>query len=116
VIADEVQFYAPTQIDQLAQAVDDLGVDVDCFGITTDFSSRLFPGAQRLLEIADECLPLQVRVLCHCGQPGQQNARVVAGQVVHTGEQVVVGDVTGSDVSYRVLCRKHWRLRQAGPR
>src|SRR5204863_8089998 len=36
VIADEAQFLAPEQIDQLARVVDDLGLDVYAFGITTD--------------------------------------------------------------------------------
>lgn len=43
VIADEAQFLAPGQIDQLARVVDDLGLDVYAFGITTDFRSKLFP-------------------------------------------------------------------------
>lgn len=48
VIADEAQFLAPDQIDQLARVVDDLDLDVFAFGITTDFRSKLFPGSQRL--------------------------------------------------------------------
>ena len=117
VIADEAQFYTPEQVDQLAQAVDQLGIDVDCFGIVTDFASHLFPGSRRLLELADEFLRLQLEVLCWCGAQGRQNARIVEGRVVHTGEQVLVGDVTASTApaSYRVLCRRHWRLGQAGP-
>lgn len=43
VIADEAQFLAPEQTDQLARAVDDLGLDVYAFGITTDFRTKLFP-------------------------------------------------------------------------
>lgn len=43
VIADEAQFLAPAQIDQLARVVDDLGIDVFAFGITTDFRSSSSP-------------------------------------------------------------------------
>lgn len=43
VIADEAQFLAPEQIDQLARVVDDLELDVFAFGISTDFRSKLFP-------------------------------------------------------------------------
>lgn len=64
VIADEAQFLAPGQIDQLARVVDDLGVDVFAFGITTDFRSKLFPGSQRLVELADRVEVLQVEALC----------------------------------------------------
>ena len=52
VIVDEAQFLAPRPIDQLARIVDDLGLDVFAFGITTDFRSKLFPGSQRLVELA----------------------------------------------------------------
>ncbi len=34
-IADEAQFLVPEQLDQLARVVDDLGIDVYAFGITT---------------------------------------------------------------------------------
>lgn len=116
VIADEAQFLTPTQVEQLAWAADELAVDIDCYAITTDFLSRLFPGAQRLVELADVIVPLQVEVTCWCGRPGRQNARIVDGQVARAGEQVAVGDTTEtSAVSYRVLCRRHWRNGEPGP-
>ena len=43
-VCDEAQFYTPAQVDQLARVVDELGVDVFAFGITSDFRARLFPG------------------------------------------------------------------------
>jgi thymidine kinase len=113
VVADEAQFYSVEQIDQLACAVDELGVDVDCFGLLTDFRSKMFPGSRRLLELADSFTRLQLDVLCWCGRPGSQNARVVDGVVVHEGDQVVVGDTDdASSIRYTVLCRRHWRARQ----
>ncbi|WP_436529476.1 thymidine kinase [Actinoplanes sp. HUAS TT8] len=116
VIADEAQFLSPDQVEQLAWAADELAVDIDCYAITTDFLSRLFPGAQRLVELADVIVPLQVEVTCWCGRPGRQNARIVDGQVARAGEQVAVGDTTEtSAVSYRVLCRRHWRNGEPGP-
>ncbi|BCJ40775.1 thymidine kinase [Actinoplanes ianthinogenes] len=116
VIVDEAQFLTPAQVEQLAWAADELGVDIDCYAITTDFLSRLFPGAQRLVELADVIVPLQVEVTCWCGRPGRQNARIVDGQVARIGEQVAVGDTTQtSAVSYRVLCRRHWRNGEPGP-
>lgn len=116
VIADEAQFLTPEQVEQLAWAADELAVDIDCYAITTDFLSRLFPGAQRLVELADVIVPLQVEVTCWCGRPGRQNARIVDNQVARAGEQVAVGDTTEtSAVSYRVLCRRHWRNGEPGP-
>ncbi|MEV0847145.1 thymidine kinase [Streptomyces sp. NPDC049954] len=113
VIVDEAQFLAPEQIDQLARVVDDLGLDVFAFGITTDFRTRLFPGSQRLIELADRIEALQVEALCWCGAKATHNARTVGGIMVVEGEQVVVGDVNegSEDVGYEVLCRRHHRRR-----
>jgi thymidine kinase len=115
VIADEAQFFAPEQIDQLARVVDDLELDVFAFGITTDFRSKLFPGSQRLVELADRIEVLQVEALCWCGARATHNARTVGGVMVVEGAQVVIGDVSagGPDqpVGYEVLCRRHHRRR-----
>ncbi|WP_250399320.1 thymidine kinase [Streptomyces cellostaticus] len=113
VIVDEAQFLAPEQIDQLAHIVDDLDLDVFAFGITTDFRTRLFPGSQRLIELADRLETLQVEAMCWCGARATHNARTVGGAMVVEGEQVVVGDVNRptEDVGYEVLCRRHHRKR-----
>ncbi|MBC2868896.1 thymidine kinase [Streptomyces mexicanus] len=113
VIVDEAQFLAAEQIDQLARVVDDLELDVFAFGITTDFRTKLFPGSQRLIELADRIETLQVEAMCWCGARATHNARTVGGRMVVEGEQVVVGDVNGpgAEVGYEVLCRRHHRRR-----
>lgn len=113
VITDESQFLSAEQVDQLAQIVDDLGIDVFAFGITTDFRTRLFPGSQRLIELADRVETLQVEALCWCGARATHNARTVHGRMVVEGAQVVVGDVGGAAdaTGYEVLCRRHHRRR-----
>ena len=110
-ICDEAQFYSPDQVDDLARIVDELEIDVFAFGITADFRTKLFPGSQRLIELADRVHVLQVEALCWCGARATHNARVINGEMVTAGEQVVVGDTTSADdvVSYEVLCRKHHR-------
>jgi thymidine kinase len=108
VVADEAQFYAAEQIDQLARVVDELEVDVYAFGILTDFRARLFPGSARLVELADRVEVLQVKALCWCGARATHNARTVDGVMVVEGEQVVIGDTEhGGSVAYEVLCRRH---------
>ncbi|MFI6004782.1 thymidine kinase [Streptomyces sp. NPDC051366] len=113
VIVDEAQFLASDQIDQMARIVDDLNLDVFAFGITTDFRTKLFPGSQRLIELADRVETLQVEAMCWCGARATHNARTVGGEMVVEGEQVVVGDVARSaaEVGYEVLCRRHHRRR-----
>ncbi len=118
-VCDEAQFYAPEQVDQLARVVDELEIDVFAFGITSDFRARLFPGTQRLVELADRVEALQVAALCWCGARGTHNARTLSGRMVVDGDQVVVGDVTAADepagttaeVAYEVLCRRHFMRR-----
>jgi len=122
VVADEVQFYTPAQVEAFAECVDERAVDVACFGLLTDFASRLFPASARLVELADVLIPLPLPVLCWCGTPARVNARLVDGVVVHEGAQVVLGDTTtgpestlfGPQVRYQVLCRRHWARRQTG--
>ncbi|WP_247044909.1 thymidine kinase [Arthrobacter rhizosphaerae] len=125
-ICDEAQFYSPLQVEQLARVVDEMELDVFAFGITADFRTRLFPGSQRLIELADRVQVLQVEALCWCGRRATQNARTVDGVMVVEGEQVVVGDVdrgTGGGatastdshllpvVGYETLCRRHYMRR-----
>ncbi|KOU48503.1 thymidine kinase [Streptomyces sp. WM6378] len=112
VIVDEAQFLAADQIDQLARIVDDLEMDVFAFGITTDFRTKLFPGSQRLIELADRIEQLQVEALCWCGARATHNARTIDGEMVVEGAQVVVGDVSpAGETGYEVLCRRHHRRR-----
>ncbi|WP_028471626.1 thymidine kinase [Nocardioides alkalitolerans] len=120
-ICDEAQFYTALQIEQLAKIVDELQLDVFCFGILTDFRTRLFPGAARLVELADRMQVLQVEALCWCGKRATHNARTEDGVMVTEGDQVVVGDVeqTGqppAEVAYEVLCRQHHRRKLTAAR
>lgn len=103
VIADEVQFYSSAQVEQLARIVDEVGIDVYGFGITSDFLTRLFPGSQRMIELADRVEVLQVEALCWCGARATHNARTLNGLMVHQGEQVVVGD-TDKTMLWRMRC------------
>ncbi len=114
VICDEAQFLDPEQVEQLALVVDELHLDVFAFGITTDFRTRLFPGSQRLIELADRLEILQVETLCWCGARATHNARTVDGAMVVEGEQKVIGDVgRQAAVGYEVLCRLHHREKRA---
>jgi thymidine kinase len=122
-VCDEAQFYSADQCDQLARVVDDLSIDVFAFGLITDFRGELFEGTKRLLEVADERVPMQVEARCWCGARATHNARVVNGSITYTGETVVVGD-TGSSggaqplfgdiVRYELLCRRHYVAGELG--
>jgi thymidine kinase len=108
-ICDEAQFYSIQQVEQLARLVDEADVDVQCFGLLTDFTTTMFPGSGRLMELADRREALQVEARCWCGHRGSMNARTVDGVIQREGVQVVVGDIDGGEVAYEVLCRRHHR-------
>src|SRR5207237_718099 len=80
-------------------------------------------GTRRLLEIADERVPLQVEARCWCGSRATHNARVVNGEVPYEGEPVLVGDTPrptgtplfGDTVRYELLSRGHFRAGDHGP-
>ena len=100
IIVDECQFMTEKQIDQLRAIVDDHNIPVMCFGLRTDFLTRLFPGSRRLMEIADTLQ--EVKTICDCGAKATVNARVNDGYIVTEGAQVVLG---GND-NYIAMCHK----------
>ena len=100
IIADEAQFFTPEQIDQLRSIVNEHGIPVLCFGLRTDFQTRLFPGSMRLMELAD-CIE-EIKTMCDCGAKATINARISDGYIVTEGAQVVLG---GND-SYIAMCHR----------
>ena len=104
IIADEAQFFTPAQIDQLRTIVDDEDLPVLCFGLRTDFLTHFFPGAQRLMELAD--FLTEIKTVCACGRKATVNARIGAdGKIVTEGGQILLG---GND-SYVAMCHKCWK-------
>ena len=101
IIVDECQFLTEKQIDELRAIVDELNIPVMCFGLRTDFQTRLFPGSRRLMEIADTIQ--EIKTICDCGAKATVNARIDGtGHIVTEGAQVVLG---GND-SYIAMCHK----------
>ena len=100
VIVDECQFFTVEQIDQLREIVDDFRVPVMCFGLRTDFQTKLFPGSMRLMEVADTIQ--EIKTICDCGAKATVNARISDGYVVTEGDQVFLG---GND-AYIAMCHR----------
>lgn len=94
VFVDECQFLSEEQVDILAEIVDTYDIPVMCYGIRTDFNSKLFTGSARLFEIADKIEEL-VNV-CECGKKALFNARLVSST-----EKVFIG----GNESYKGMCR-----------
>ena len=106
IIADEAQFFTPAQIDGLRTLVDEDDLPVLCFGLRTDFLTHFFPGAQRLMELADSLT--EIKTVCACGRKATVNARIdERGRIVTEGSQVLLG---GND-RYIAMCHKCWKDR-----
>ena len=104
IIADEAQFFSPSQIDELRTLVDEEDLPVLCFGLRTDFLTHFFPGAQRLMELADSLT--EIKTVCECGRKATVNARIDGrGRIVTEGGQVMLG---GND-SYLAMCHQCWK-------
>jgi len=100
VILDECQFMTVAQIDQLRAIVNDYNIPVMCFGLRTDFQTKLFPGSLRLMEVADNIEEL--KNICDCGAKATVNARICDGYIVTEGDQVLLG---GND-AYIAMCHR----------
>ena len=99
VLVDEAQFLAPEVIETLREATHQFGVPVICYGLRTDFRTKLFPGSQRLLELADSIE--EVKVTCqYCQKKAVFNLRMVDGVGVTEGPQVLLG----AEESYAPVC------------
>ncbi|MCR5168597.1 MAG: hypothetical protein K6C13_15500 [Oscillospiraceae bacterium] len=103
---DEAQFLRPNLIDKLSDLVDRHNITIICYGLRTDFQSKLFPGAKRLMELADDIE--QIKTICWCGKRAHFNARIMNSQIITDGDQLQLG----SNKSYVSLCRKHYKLKQ----
>lgn len=106
VLVDEAQFLTAPQIDGFARIVDQYGINVICFGLRTDFRSRLFEGSRRLFEIADTIE--EIKSTCSCGRKTIINARIDrTGHVLSRGAQLEIG----GDDRYIAMCRRCWNAK-----
>lgn len=103
VICDESQFFTELQIEQLKHVAGVLEIPVICYGLLTDFQTKLFPGSKRLVELADSFE--EIKMVCDCNRKANVNGRFVDGKITTEGEQVMLG----GNESYKAMCYECWR-------
>lgn len=103
-LIDESQFLTEKQVNQLRNIVDSFNcICIRCYGLRTDFQSKLFEGSKRLMEICDVIEDIEDDFVCDCGRKAIINARIDEnGRIVKEGEQVCIG---GND-TYISICSK----------
>lgn len=99
IIVDECQFATEEQVEQLKQ-ISLNNVIVMCYGLLTDFQTKLFEGSKRLVELADSLQEL--KCVCKCGKKASINARFVNGKLCTTGETVAIENQ--NNVTYEPMC------------
>lgn len=103
ILVDEVQFLTEKQIEELFIITKELNVPVICYGLKTNFKGVLFPGAKRLIELADKIKELDTVSLCLCGEKARFNARVVNGKYTIEGNEIEI-DGSNEKIEYKPLC------------
>lgn len=101
ILVDEVQFMSSNQINELWIISKMKNIPVICYGLKTNFKSKLFEGTKTVIELADKLEELPT--ICECGEKARFNARVVNGEFVDEGDEVAID---GIDAEYKSLCGK----------
>lgn len=104
ILVDEAQFLSEKQINELHEIVTAYDIPVICYGLMTDFTSHMFEGSKRLVEIAESMQ--EIKTVCECGRKATINARMDAhGRIVTSGEQIAIG---GNEL-YKSMCYTCWK-------
>jgi thymidine kinase len=100
VLVDESQFLSSRVVDALRQVTLEHDVPVIAYGLRTDFSTKMFPGSRRLMELADAIE--EVKTTCmFCNRKAIFNLRHDSeGQAIIDGPQVMIG----ADAQYSPVC------------
>lgn len=107
VIVDEAQFLSDRNIEDLQSLVDDRGINVDCFGLRTAYTGRLFDATAYLMAIADNLIELPM--IYKDGRKANMHIRYIDGKPVFDGNATFVGDV---DEEYESVSRKEYFSRR----
>jgi thymidine kinase len=104
ILVDEAQFLHPRVIERLRDVTTQCGVPVMCYGLRTDFRSRLFPGSKRLLELADTIE--EIKTTCSwCNKKAIMNLKAVGGKATMEGPTVCLG----AEEMYSPACYTHFQ-------
>jgi thymidine kinase len=100
VLVDEAQFLSTKHVDELFNLTVYDNIPVICYGLRTDFRTKLFPGSQRLFELSHSLEEL--KTICRCGKKAIMNARKVNDKFIFEGSQVAIDGAL--DTTYESLC------------
>lgn len=90
ILVDEAQFLPSSTIDQLRNITYKLDIPVICYGLRSDFRTRLFEASKRLVELADSIE--EIKATCHfCNKKAILNLKHVNGKANISGPSIQLG-------------------------
>lgn len=110
ILVDEAQFLSVENVNALRNLPYD--IPIICYGLRTDYRSKLFEGAKRLMEIADSIE--EIKTVCvHCNKKAIVNAKFYIDS--QSGEKVILHDGSdkidlGAEEKYIPLCWNCWKV------
>lgn len=105
VLIDEVQFFAPNDIDKLVHIADMQGKTVMCYGLMVDSNEEMFPASKRLIEVGAKLHRMESTCQINgCQKLATHHLRFDPnGAVIRAGDQFALGDS-----NYKSVCRQHY--------
>ncbi|MFQ5653249.1 MAG: thymidine kinase [Planctomycetota bacterium] len=103
VLVDEAQFLSPAVVEQLRELTRGVDIPVICYGLRTDFRSRLFAGSRRLLELADTVEELKTTCAFY-------NRKAIFNLKSLDGRPTIAGPSKqlGAEELYQPACHRHY--------
>ena len=106
ILVDEAQFLSDTNVEALRKLT--VKIPVICYGLRTDYRTRLFPGAKRLMELADTIE--EIKTVClQCDRKAIINAKF---HQCGTMRSIIRDGSTEPDLvaeeKYQPMCWKCW--------
>ncbi|MBQ1265389.1 MAG: thymidine kinase [Proteobacteria bacterium] len=106
VLVDECQFLSEKLVHQLRNITTDLDIPVICYGLRTNFKTRLFEGSKRLLEVADTIE--EIKTTCaFCNRKAVFNIKLRNGEACSSGAEIELG----TENLYQPVCCRCYEAR-----
>lgn len=105
IFVDEVQFFTPSQIEQLFNITKMYEVEVFAYGLKLNYRNELFKASEKLLILADTVE--EIKSMCECGSKATTHIRLINDKPTLNGLEFSVGDIQGEE-KYKSVCQCCW--------
>ena len=106
ILVDESQFLTKSQVEDLAYISTFFNIPICCYGLKTDYKTKLFEWSKRLLELASNIE--EIESICWCWNKATINCKVTDWHIINPDWEDNTIDI-GWDEKYISLCYKHFK-------